>query len=256
MTTPEVRTFKKNGSRFYVHPVSDKSAPGVTSVLNALPKPFLKYWASKVVAEHAVDNAGALVNMLLTGDKQGAVDWLKRAPDRSTGGSANVGTEVHDLYEQLSKGKKIGRVHPDIKPFVDNWHEWNEEFQPEFLFVEETVWAEEYAGSFDWIAEIHGQTVIGDYKTTKSGVHEEVCLQLWAYANADEILHPDGSTSPLPEITGAAVMHSRPEGWQFVPVSLDDMLGDVFRALLVVSEWDKGGKRGVLGKAIGSGERG
>jgi len=256
MTAPKVQTFKKAGSRFYINPNDDRQAPGVTSVLNMIPKEFLKFWAAKVVAEHAVENAGALVQLALN-DKVGAIDWLKRAPMRSTSGSANVGTEVHELYERIAKGEDIGRVHPDLQPFVENFHEWIEEFSPNFLFLEDTVWSDDplYAGSFDWIAEINGQTVMGDNKTTKSGVHAEVALQLNAYAAADSIILPDGTLVDMPTIEGCAVFHSRPEGWSFVPIKLDVELMDVFRALSTVLDWEKNLKKGVVGSAISHGER-
>ena len=208
------------------------------------------------MAEHAVDNAGALVQLALN-DKVGAVDWLKRAPQRSTQGSADLGTEVHDLYERMASGENIGRVHPDLQPFIDNWHEFVEEFKPNFIHLEDTVWSDDplYAGSFDWLAEINGQLVMGDNKTTKSGVHAEVCLQLNAYAAADVILMPDGSMIDMPKVEGLAVMHSRPEGWQFVPVRLDVELMETFRALALILDWDKSTKKGVIGAPVGSGQR-
>ena len=255
MTNPKIDTVKKGGSRFYLNPLDPNDrVPGVTSVLNMLPKPFLKYWASKVVAETAVDNVGTVVQMMLSGERQGAIDFLKRAPDRFTGKAADVGTEVHDLIETLARGEKIGRIHPDVKPYVQGWRDFNEEFQPEYLFIEETVWSKThgYAGSFDAIVKINGETIMLDNKTTRSGVHEEVALQMSAYINADHILHADGTTSPLPEMTGAAVLHLRPEQTQLIPVAVNDALFDGFKALLEVWNYDKETKRGVIGKAIGT----
>ena len=54
MTTPKINTTFRGGSRFYIHPGSGEKVPGVTSVLNMLPKPFLKAWAGKEVATTAV----------------------------------------------------------------------------------------------------------------------------------------------------------------------------------------------------------
>ena len=190
MTSPKIDTVKKGGSRFYLNPLDPNDrVPGVTSVLNMLPKPFLRYWAAKVVAETAVDNAGTVVQMMLSGERNGAIEFLKKSPDRFTGKAADMGTEVHDL--------------------IDN-------------------------------------------KTTRSGVHEEVAIQMAAYINADYILHADGTTSPLPEMSGAAVLHLRPEQTQLIPVSVKPELFDAFKALLAVWEYDKEAKRGVIGKAIGT----
>ena len=175
MTSP-VNAVKKGGSRFYVDPKTNQEAIGVTSVLNNLPKPFLAFWRAKVVAESAFDGFGALADFVRRGDRDAATDWLKRAPGRSTGNSAQIGTDVHDLCERIARGEDIGPIHPDLQPYIDGFNSFIEEFSPEFLFLEETVWSEKhgYAGSFDAIAVIDGKTLIIDWKTTKSGVHAEI----------------------------------------------------------------------------------
>ena len=255
MTTPKISTVQRGGSRFYIDPRdTSKRLPGVTSVLNMLPKPFLKFWASKVVAETAYDNIGTVVQMALTGQREGAIDYLKKAPDRFTGQAADVGSDVHDLLERLSLGESIGAVHPDLQPYIDGFHSFIAQYNPEFLFVEETVWSEThgYAGSFDAIAKIGDETIILDYKTTRSGVHDEVALQMSAYAHADYIMRDDGTTVPLPKIDGAAVLHLRPERTQLVPVAVSEPIFDAFKALLVVHNWDKNLSKGVLGKPLAS----
>jgi len=256
MTSPKLETVKHHGSRFYIHPLTGVEYRGVTSVLNAIPKDFLRYWGQGLVAQAAVEYKDAVDTMIANGDSAGAVDWLKNAPNRNTAGAAERGTLVHDLYERLSLGEDIGRVHPDLRPFVESWHEWNDEFQPTFLHVEGAVVNEAmgYGGSFDFIAEIAGQVIMGDYKTSKA-VYPEVALQMWAYANADHILSEDGSTEPLPKIDAAAVFHCRPEGWKFHPIDIaDPELPAVFAALQKVGEWDNIKKK-LVGRPIGKGKR-
>lgn len=251
MTTPKVNTIKRGGSRFYVHPDTGAKAPGVTSIISMLPKPFLVPWASKMVAEFAVDNLGA-VSALSGNDRQAAVDLLKNAPRRNTNTAADAGTDVHDIYDRLAKGEDIGRVHPDLDPYVRNFCEFVDEFEPEFTFTEETVWSEahDYAGSFDVYATIQGEQVFGDWKTTRSGVYPEVALQLAAYRHADYILRPDGSTIPNPPSTGGFVLHTRPEGWSLVPVTCEQEQFETFLTLRSIFNWDLDGKKGVIGMAI------
>ena len=256
MTTPKVSTVKRGGARFYVDPSSGDKVPGVTSVLNQLPKPFLQYWAAKVVAETAVDNLGGWVNLAMNGDRDGAIDYLKRAPGRNTGRAADMGTEAHDIMERMARGEGPGRVAPDMRWAVDNFSEFLDAFQPEFLHLEETVWSESpgYAGSFDAIAKVGDETLILDWKTTRSGVHAEVALQMCAYANADYIMAPDGEHMPLPAIDGAAVFHTRPdgEGWKVVPAAIDaDILLPIFHALLATMQWSTISKQ-VLGAEMRS----
>lgn len=266
MTTPKVNTIKRGGSRLYVHPDTAEKVPGVTSVLNMLPKPFLKFWASKVTAETAVENLGSIVSIAMN-DPKGAVDYLKRAPDRFTANSADVGTEVHDLFERLAKGETVNerRLSPEVKPYVAHFREFEAEFEPEFVFLEETIWSEThgYAGSFDFMAWINDPDnpgervlVIGDWKTTRSGVHEEVALQLSAYAHADFILRPDGEEIPLPEnITAGVVMHARPEGWQVVPARIDEEVFGYFLTLRKTFDYDREGKKTVLGDPVQQGAK-
>lgn len=226
-----IKTKKQGDSRFYVRPDRDEKVPGVTSILNMIPKPFLSFWASKVTAETAIECLPEITGLALK-DKQGAIDFLKKAPQRSTQGAAETGTQVHDFFERIARGENIGRVHPDFKPYVDGIHAFNDKFQPEYLFLEDAVWSDKYkyAGSFDFIARIDGEVVIGDAKTTRSGVHSEVALQLSAYANADHIIGQDGEIHELPKIEAGAVVHLRPEGVKLVPVRVDE---ETFNAFLV-----------------------
>lgn len=251
MTAPKVNTIRRGSSRFYVHPETADKVPGVTSVVGMLPKDFLKFWAAKVVAELAVESLGEVVGIALR-DPAAAVDFLKRAPQRTTGKAADVGTDVHDLFERMAKGEVVGRVHPDLKPYVEHFQSFLDEFQPEFLFLEETVWSDKhrYAGSFDAIATVGGETVVLDWKTTRSGIHEEVALQLSAYRFADYLVRPDGSRVPMPKLDGGAVLHVRPEGKSFVPVKCDAEVFEYFLHLREVFEWDKGVKSTVIGSPL------
>ncbi len=254
MTTPRINTIKRGGSRLYVHPDTAEKVPGVTSVLNMLPKPFLRYWAAKVVAESAVENIGEVVGIAMR-DKRAAIDFLKRSPDRDTAQAADAGTDVHELFERMARGETLGRVHPTLLPYVDIFRGFEAQFQPEFLHLEETVWSEThgYAGSLDFIARIKDPdtkdvlTVVGDWKTTRSGVHAEVAIQETAYAKADYIIRPDGSQVEIPALDTGIVVHARPEGGAVVPALINDRLFEIFLALKEVWEWDREISNTVIG---------
>ena len=273
MTTPKIGTIRRGGARLYVHPRTGEKAIGVTSVLNNLPKNFLQYWRAKVVAEFATDNAGTLVQMLLDSEsardsvlaRQAAVDWLKNAPQRDTGKSAEDGTNVHDLTEKMAHGLPVGAVHPDYKPYVERYQRFLDRYQPEFLFLEETVWnvTHGYAGSFDALAIIEGETIILDTKTTRSGVHAEVALQLAAYKYAEHILtlpepepsltevaEPEPIEVELPKVSGAAVVHLRPDESALHPIYVGEDVFEMFLTLMKVREWDQNLSKKVLGNSI------
>jgi hypothetical protein len=253
VTTPKLSTIKRGGSRFYINPDDGSmKVPGVTSVVGMLPKEFLRYWAAKEVATTAVEELGTIVSMTLR-DPSAAIDHLKKSPDRNTRKAADTGTAAHDLFERMARGETMGRVHPDLDPFVRHFAEFLDVVQPEYHFMEETVWSDSrgpglaYAGSFDAFATIQGERVWIDNKTTRSGIHEEVGIQLAAYRYADSIIRQDGGRVPMPESDGAAVLHVRPEGWKLVPVRADEAMFEVFLHLREVFNYEKETRSSVVG---------
>ncbi|MFD4699777.1 hypothetical protein [Streptomyces niveus] len=252
-----VSTIKRGGSRFYIDPEdAHRKVPGVTSVVGMLPKDFLTFWAAKEAAEAAVTNWD-IVSQLIKRDPQGAIDYLKGAHRRKSKAASDLGSSAHDIFERQARGDVINlrHVHQDIKPHVRYFDEFLQEIQPEFLHLEETVWSDEhlYAGSFDAIARIDGEVVVLDWKTSKA-VYDSVALQLSAYRYADRIiLNETGETVAVPEMTGGAVLHVRPEGWSFVPVECGPRVFDAFKALRQVFDWEADGKKKVVGKPIAKG---
>ncbi|GAA1064687.1 hypothetical protein [Streptomyces asiaticus] len=252
-----VKTLKRGGSRFYINPDDARiKVPGVTSIVGMLPKDFLTFWAAKVSAEAAVDNWD-IVSQLIQRDPAGAIDYLKNTHRRQTKAASDLGSAAHDLFERLARGESVNPryVHADVKPHLHWFREFLDEVQPEFIHLEETVWSDtyQYAGSFDAIARIDGETVVLDWKTSKA-VYDSVALQLSAYRYADRIIRAeDGESVDVPELAGGAVLHVRPEGWSFVPVECGPKVFDAFKALRQVFDWERDGKKAVVGKPIASG---
>ncbi|MEU1254798.1 hypothetical protein ABZ445_16110 [Streptomyces chartreusis] len=252
-----VSTIKRSGNRFYVNPDDgDIKVPGVTSVVGQLPKDFLTFWAAKESAEAAVSNWD-IVSQLVQRDPAGAVDYLKNAHRRKSKAATDLGSAAHDLFERLARGEVVNdrHVHMDVKPHVRWFREFLQEMQPEFLYLEETVWSDthEYAGSFDAIAKVDGETVVLDWKTSAK-VYDSVALQLSAYRFADRIILADsGESVDVPEMVGGAVLHVRPEGWQLVPVKCDQEIFAHFLNLRNTFTWETATKKKVVGKPIASG---
>ena len=248
MTVPKVKTFSAKGSRFYVHPDTGESVPGVTSILGQLPKPFLQYWSAKVVAEYAVDNVDAWKSL----DRQAAVDLLKGSPRRYTSGRADIGSEAHDAFEKIGNGEDTGPIRVEVQPYVDQFNRFLDDFQPEFIGQELTVWSDQhrYAGSTDAFLRIQGEPVVVDWKTTKS-IYPEVGLQLSAYRYADHVIDQYGTTSPIPALNGGAVLHVRSDGYDLVPLRCDEQVFEVFVALRNFSfEWAQEISKTVVGAPI------
>ncbi|MFJ7419766.1 hypothetical protein ACIQXD_14290 [Streptomyces uncialis] len=260
-----VRTIQRGGTRFYIHPERPEiKVPGVTAIVGMLPKPFLMFWAAKMTAELAVDSL-PFVAQMAERDRQGAIDYLKGAARRYTKLRADVGSRAHDLFERMIRGEYVGSVHPDLEPYRIHFAAFLEAVNPRLERAEDVAWsdAHSYAGSFDavitvWLDDDGNPTpdrsgmphlLMVDWKTSKS-TYADVALQMSAYANADRIIAPDGSSEPMPEFDGAAVLHITPEQWAFKPVRVDDAVYSVFLALRKIFDWDRVLSKTVLGRAI------
>ncbi|WP_280715665.1 hypothetical protein [Kitasatospora sp. MAP5-34] len=229
-----------------------------------LPKPFLTFWAAKLTAELAVDSL-PFVQQMAERDRQGAVDYLKGASRRYTKVRAEIGSMAHDAFERLARGEAVGHVHPDIQAHVRHFREFLAAVNPELVRAEDVAWSDEheYAGSFDailriWVDDEHQVTpdrsgrpmlIMADWKTSKD-VHAEVALQMAAYANADRIVSPDGTSTPMPHFDGAAVLHVTEDQWSFYPVRIDADVFEFFLSLRHVFNWDREANKTVIGRKL------
>jgi len=249
----KVNTIQRGGSRFYVEPTDGRKAPGVTSIVGMLPKPFLTYWAAKMTAEAAVDNLDA-VAAIAAGDRDGAVDYLKGAHRRYTKARADVGSKAHDMFERMMRGENVRRVGMDLDPYKRHFGEFLDRVQPELISAEDVMWSDthDYAGSSDAVLRIGDETVIVDWKTSKD-TYPDVALQLSAYANADRIIDADGESAPMPAITAGAVLHITPERWALKPVNIGPSVFEIFLALRQVFTWDRETSKHVIGKPVATG---
>ena len=250
MTNPAVRTFSKSGSRFYADDLTGTTLPSVTSITGCLPKKALQFWSAKMVAECAVTEFGTLAQMVSTGNPSGAIDYLKRAPGRSSGAAAQTGSDVHELCERIGRGEDP-RVHPDLVGFTETYKKFISDFDVGFLEVEATAWSDthNYAGTLDAIILIEDESVLIDVTTAASGIWPDVALQLCAYARADCLLAPNGERRPLPQIDAAAALHLRPDGYQLKPIRIGDDVFETFLALAQVASWERETSKTVVGKS-------
>ena len=192
----------------------------VTTILGALDKPALLYWAAEQTAEAAIDNLATWQAMLEDRGREEAVRWLRDARFRrpkATLGSAPLGTVTHKVCETYAlTGTKPSREfiadlveheggrQVDIAGetavvlrMLDQFDDWLHRFQPSYQATEVCVYNPTYgyAGQTDGFLTIDGVRFIVDYKTSreprdsrgnpKAPYPEQVGLQLAAYRHAD-----------------------------------------------------------------------
>ena len=262
-TTSRGRVYTRAGRNYW----------SVTTIIKGgLPAPALQHWGMRAVAEYAVANHAQIAAMLgavrlqRTGGRierllderlraafgteanepvyvvndpdavASVVDWLKGAPYRESVRKRDIGSAVHEHIEARIVGKPIPEPEPEVAPFMAQFGRFEADWSPRWSMSEATVYSdtESYAGTLDFVAELGNRPVviIGDTKTGKA-IYPEVALQLAAYARADYVGLPDGTTAPLPRFDAAIALHLTPDDYEVIPVRIDD---DVYRAFLYCRE--------------------
>lgn len=177
----------------------------VTTIIGALDKPALLYWASEQSAIAAVHNEATWRGMLADDDPAcphtdaavcPVVKWLRDARYRKPKGlrsATDLGTAVHEACEQYALTGTRPDVDDEVLPFLDRFDEWLARFGPSYQATEVAVFHPElgYAGTADGFLTIDGVRYIFDIKSTRKALDsqgkpstpypEQVGLQLAAY---------------------------------------------------------------------------
>lgn len=227
--------------------------PSVTTVLGIVDKSGpLVGWAKRITAEAAVDHRAEIDGWVGLSGRDGAVSMLTKVATTQRDRAANAGSEVHQFAEAIARGQDV-TVPEELAPFVAAYRTFLVDFEPEFLAVEEMVCSlrHDYAGTFDAIARIAGETWMLDYKTSK-GVYAETSMQLAAYGFAEFIGRPGTDERyAIPPIDQYGVVHIRPEGYELVPYTVTKRTFAAFLAARHLHEWRNSEAKTTIGQAIG-----
>lgn len=263
MTSPNQSSVAGRGMRTYKWPPQGETELEVVSVTSVIgggiPKPFLAPWSAKMVAEFAVDRHKAVVAMMDVPEsereaaKNAAIDWLKRAPYRSTNEKASMGTIVHAAVDAYLKGKPLNDADIDAmltekrvpterwkgtKGYVAAAFKFLEDHRPEVLHTEATIYSRShmYSGTADVLAIMNfdgdDEATVIDFKTSKR-IYDEVGLQLCAYSRGEFVGNDDGQELPLfpdgLECRNGVGVRLMPGGkYEAIRFHLSDDLFDVF----------------------------
>ncbi len=191
----------------------------VTTIIGALDKPALLYWAAEQTAEAAIDNLATWQAMLADRGRAEAVKWLRdarfRRPKAKLASTA-LGTVTHQLCEEYAltgtmpnRDRVAHVVEAEGGPEVDvhgethvvgtlliQFDQWLQRFTPSYQATEVVVYSPiyGYAGQADAFLTVDGFRAIGDYKTSREPrdskgqpkiPYPEVAPQLAAYRFAE-----------------------------------------------------------------------
>jgi len=204
----------------YYKDAAGQRVPGVTTIIgDGLPKPALINWAANATAEYAVDQWDALSDL----PPAKRLKRLQGARYEERDAAGRRGTEVHKAAEKLSAGETV-QVPDVIAGHVESYARFMDEFMIEPVHVEfgcvSYRWG--YAGTADLCAwmNIPGKgrkLVLVDLKTTRSGIFEDIVLQLAAYRLADKWLVEGEEIKPV-KVDYCAGLHIRADGYDLIPV--------------------------------------
>ncbi|HEY7823520.1 MAG TPA: hypothetical protein VIG24_11820 [Acidimicrobiia bacterium] len=228
MTTPALAQNVKGKGRHYQAP-DGELVPSITNVLGVLDKPALKFWAAGQVAERAYDMRHSLTQL----EREEAVTILKQSPWRSSSRAADRGTTIHAYLETRLQGLEPREISGEAARFRKAADAFLDDWTPEPLHLEMTVFGDGYAGTGDLWAKLgNGAVAVLDYKTSKA-IYPEAALQLAALARAD--VTPDGSLAPV--VDEAWVVRIGEDGYEAKQVRDIDGCYQVFRSLLTAWHW-------------------
>ena len=235
--TPTVQRIdytNRNGKASHRYEADGRAVPGVTTILDVLNKPALPRWAAKSAAEYAINEWDYLSEQPVSE----RLALIKGSPWEQTKKAMARGTDVHAFAEQLVAGKPVD-VPPELLPYVEPMAQWMDDYRVEPLLLERVVYNDdpEWCGTLDLLALIGGERLVIDYKTGKRA-YNEVSLQLTAYRRARFLVNDDGTTEPMPNTDGAAVLQIDGQGgYQFRRVNTDAELYWQMCSLCEVYTW-------------------
>ena len=268
MTVPtQARQRSDSGPRTYPwppQPPHEMELLSVTSAMKSLNKPFLVGWAAKTAAECAVEDHEIIAAMLKKKDKRAAVDHIKQARFRDSGGKADRGTIVHAAIEAYVAGKQVDpavvqaaleeknvpeKLWKATFGMIDGVMEFLFDTEPEILWSEDTVYSREhgYAGTPDLIAKIKiGRSklpAVIDIKSSKA-IYNETAMQLTAYGRADFVGLDDGTEAKLlkngqPVRHGIVVRPTASGRYERANFDLTDEVMDRFLACLTLADAER-----------------
>lgn len=192
----------------------------VTTIIGALDKPALLYWAAEQTAAAACSIAKTLAARIDEDGEEATVKWLRDARFRRPKGrlsAASLGTCAHQACEEYAltgerpttarlteiirqeggpKFDGMAAEVPVLNQMLNQFDDWLQRFQPSYQATEVVVYHPTYgyAGTADAFLTVDGTRLIVDYKTSRDGFdnqgrpkapYPEAALQLAAYRYAE-----------------------------------------------------------------------
>lgn len=181
----------------HVYRVGDQIVPGVTSILDILPKPWLAPWAVKIGAEAATkvyEECGIPPHrQVAPEDWDDIVKAFKGAHRQKKEAAADTGKMAHNWCEAwaIAQWKRVDPppmpTHPEARAACETFLEWMMRHNVTTIEAERRILSKHhwYAGTVDIIAWVDGELSVLDIKTS-SRISYSMHMQTAAYTQAYE----------------------------------------------------------------------
>jgi hypothetical protein len=271
MTSPKLSEQTERGRMYRMEPDGPLVYPSITTVAGMRAKDHLQGWYATMASKRALDmfsyldrnpDRAATEIARVSRDRWGTQKRIASAAEDYTRTTSDFGTLVHAACEEwgtsgerpghdavsgiaetmrgtsgaFAKERSIEDLLRRVDRRLDGYGAFLDEFQPDFVEVEQTVVNHSvgYAGTTDAIVRVGGSLLSADIKTSKK-VRGEYALQGVAVVNAEALLDDDGTVRDMPELTGAFIVHLPAEGgYRVVPLRTGEAEYDAFKALRAV----------------------
>lgn len=198
--------------------------PSVTRILDSVPKPHLQQWYATQAARAALSPAAE--HLAAHAGEDAAVKWAAQAAPRSTRGSAEIGTAVHNLAEHLIRGTEPTTTYDppteedrraydascaNLRHALKELGITSDSARAEFgvyspqigrgalPLLDSSAWDPDtpHAGGYAGTADVlytnpSGEVCLLDIKTSRKGAYTSAAWQLAAYATARRVVFTDG----------------------------------------------------------------
>lgn len=243
MSDPKLRVRSSNygGSGYCIPTTIDQATgkplklPGVTTVLNALPKPGTIQWAVDNTVAYCIANLDQILNLEDSvayhrfrwyHTRKPDVDAQDANPYNAHAGALNDAAELGTFIHEWIEAHVQGLIEPDP---VNEMHEemigayltWEQDHDVEPIAVEATVVNEEYgyAGTLDGIWLIDGVPTLLDTKSSKA-VYDSHIAQLAALSRAEYMMVEVGPDEGTPYTAKGQTTY-----WTTTPIPEYDRVG-------------------------------
>lgn len=198
-------------------PIKKHALPAQSTIMKAIPADALLWWATKKVAEYAVDERRKWENL----DRDDAIELVAKAHRKASTKAADRGTGVHEYIEAKLEGTELDLSYVDEDalayfPIVDQFFEQQE---PELLLAEVVGIGERHGVTTDAILRLPNLEVelaVADWKTRNDTVkkphvvYEKEVAQLGANLDLRYWIVEDetgaASRMALPALMGAVLV--------------------------------------------------